>query len=480
MRYKRVLLVNPRISRSYLGPIRPPAGLGYLAQYLDLHNIQHDVIDMHLGYRISHLWKKIEHFRPELIGITIWTYKYKDTYQLIKAIKQKYPEIKIVAGGPHISTLRISALKDCGYIDFGIVLEGEKALVELCHGKPLKEIKGLMCHNERETTFNGDQEFIAELDSLPFPKYDKFELNRYLLKEILIVSSRGCPYSCTYCPVQLAIGKKLRVRSAKNVIDEIAYWYNRGYRKFNIGDDNFTFFKDRVYEICDEIEKHNLKDLDIRCGNGVRADKLDKQLLERMREVGFSYIGLGVEAGTNRILKRIKKGESIEEIEEVIRDACQLGYDVTLFFLVGSPGENRSDLMESVKLAEKYPVIDARFYNIVPYPSTELFEWIRKNNLFLRGPEDYLNDASVFTSKPIFETPELSAKERVRMLKWLKKVERRIFKKGLKRKLSNYGLMGVLVATLSSTRIVTYIIRHNKIFRQLAENLRYNLSQKNK
>ncbi|MDP2924659.1 MAG: radical SAM protein [Candidatus Omnitrophota bacterium] len=472
MRYSKVLLINPRIAGSYLGPVRPPVSLGYLGQSLEISGVQAEMIDLALGYKLRHLWDKIERFKPELIGVTVWTYKYKDTYNLIRIIKRKYPGIHIVVGGPHISTLRVEALGECSEIDFGVVLEGESTLIELCQGKDFSEIKGLMYYQDKKLLYNGDREFITELDSIPFPKYQKLELSKYFLKEITLISSRGCPYSCIYCPVKLAIGRNWRARNAKSVVDEIEYWYNKSYRRFNFTDDNFTFFKERVYEICDEVQSRGLKNLDLHCGNGIRADKVDKPLLKRMKEVGFNYIGLGVEAGNNRILKNLRKGESIEQIEQTIKDACDLNYDVTLFFLAGSPGETSADIEDSVRLAEKYPVFEARFYNIIPYPGTELFAWLNEKKLFLRDPQDYLNDASAFSDKPLFETEELSRKERVKMFRRLRKVENLILKKTIKRKLGKFGWAGRFAAIFLSPKIIYYFIRHQKFMRRLFEKVR--------
>ncbi len=130
----------------------------------------------------------------------------------------------------------------------------------------------------------------------------------------------------------------MRVRCAENVLDEIEYWYERGYRKFNFVDDNFTFYSDRVHEICDGIERRGLNNLKFTCTNGIRADRVDRQLLTRMKEVGFYYIAFGVEGGNEKILKSLKKGETMEPIKRAIKDVCDLGYEVMLFFLVGSPG----------------------------------------------------------------------------------------------------------------------------------------------
>lgn len=457
-----------------MGPLRPPVGLGYLAEYMSRRGAEYDILDMTLGYKLRHLLKRIGSFRPELIGVSVWTYMYKNTYALIEAIKKTYPAIPIVAGGPHISTLRENVLKECSAIDFGVVLEGEVTLLELSSGVDPGKIKGLLHRPGGDAViYNGDREFITNLDLVPFPRFEKFEMEKYFLKEILIVSSRGCPYSCTYCPVSTVIGKLLRVRSAENVVEEIIHWYNRGYKIFNFSDDNFTFFKDRVYEICEKIERRRLEGLALRCGNGVRADKVDRKLLERMKSAGFKYIAFGVEAGNNRILQRLKKGECIEDIEAAIKEASSLSFDVTLFFLVGSPGESWQDLEDSIRLAKKYPVTDARFYNIIPYPSTKLFDYLKENGLFLREPGEYLNDTSAFSEKPVFQTPELSGPERIKALRLLKKVRNDILKRALKNKLKRYGIVGRVAAVLFGIDFVQNIARHNKLIRRMAEKARY-------
>jgi radical SAM superfamily enzyme YgiQ (UPF0313 family) len=203
-------------------------------------------------------------------------------------------------------------------------------------------------------------------------------------------------------------------------VDEFEYWYKRGCREFEIADDNFTLERDRVSQICTELRRRRFSGLRISCGNGIRADRADRDLLTQMREVGFHYIAFGVEAGNNRVLKRLKKGESIEAIERAIGDACALGYKVTLFFLLGSPEETKADIEDSVALALRYPVYDARFYNLIPFPGTELYDWVVTNHYFVEQQEghDYLNNASHWVNAPIFQTPELPVEERKRLYKW--------------------------------------------------------------
>ncbi|MGR3173256.1 MAG: B12-binding domain-containing radical SAM protein [Candidatus Scalindua sp.] len=419
MQIGRVLLVKPIYYGSHYGDIWLPTGLAYISEALIKANIDNRIIDMGLGYSLNDLKKEIEKYKPQLIGISMMSFGYKHNYEMIKHIKNSYTSIPIVVGGPHMSTLREEVLRGCQSIDFGIALEGEESIIELCQGNKLfSEIKGLLFRDDSgDIRYSGDREFISDLDQNGFPSYSKTELDKYS-RSVNIVTSRGCPYHCIYCPVHLAIGRKFRVRSYKSVVEELRYWYERGYRQFGIADDNFSLIRKRVVDICDEIERQGLTGLKISCGNGLRADKVDRDLLARMKEVGFCYIAFGVEGGNNKVLSALRKSEKIETIEQAIKDALDLDYMVTLFFLLGSPGETKADVEDSVRLATKYPVYDVRFYNLIPFQNTELYAWVSKNKYFRKDPVQFISEASHWVNDPIFETPELPIKERKKLYKW--------------------------------------------------------------
>ena len=240
---------------------------------------------------------------------------------------------------------------------------------------------------------------------IPWPRYEKYELGRYS-DEVNIITSRGCPFHCIFCACH-CLSPTYRARSPQNVGDELEYWHARGHRRFNIEDDNFNLDKKRVYAICDEIERRKLGGITLRCSNGLRADRADRDVLRRMWEVGFRYLAFGVDAGNDRMLKVVKKGEVMADIEEAIKNACELGYAVKLFFVVGNPTETREDVEDMVRLTRKYPVQEVHFNNTIPYPGTELFDWVEKHGGFLRAPDEFLNNASFWEDEPIFETPEL-------------------------------------------------------------------------
>lgn len=470
-RFDRVLFVNPPFPDVFDRPLHPHPGLGYLSTFLSKKNIANDVIDMRFGQSIRDLLKKIDLFKPDLVAITAMTYRYDIVYKLIDSIKSK--QYKIVVGGPHASTLRSKILDECK-ADFAIKLEGEYTLFELCEGKEFGDIKGLI-YRETDIIENDNRPFIKDLDSVPFPTYKKFELEKYGDNAIPIISSRGCPYQCIYCPVGVTMGKQLRVRSAENVLKELSYWYEKGYTRFMFLDDNFTFHRDRVFKICDLIEKEGLRNLKLNCPNGIRADKADKKLLKRMKDVGFKFIAFGVEAGTNKVLQKLKKGESIEAIETAIKNACDLNYDVGLFFLVGAPGETPSDFNQSIKLALKYPILDVNFYNIIPFPQTELFNWIEDNKYFLKSPETYLNADSLWGNEPVFATPEFTAEERRHALKFAKNIKKRVKKKMMTRKMEKYGIIGKFIAPfivqIISSNNIQQLVRKNIFLTKLRANV---------
>ncbi len=469
MRYKKVLLIWPPTFVNIRTKIHghPPVGLGYIAEVLSGNGIQCEVVNMGLKSDISGLTRKILKFQPDLIGFSLMTPRYRQSYELIHNLHKQFPEPDIVVGGPHSSIFRKSVLEECDAIDYGVVLEGDQTIVELCKGQSLDQIKGLVYRNNGNTLYNGDRAFIEDLDSVAFPKYDQFALSEYPVKKIAIATTRGCPYSCIYCPNPLTIGKKFRKRSAENVVDEIVYWYDQGYREIDILDDNFTLDQERVFEICRSLISKSLKGLILACPNGVRADRITEEMLKIMKRAGFSEIAFGVEAGTNEVLKNLKKGETIEVIEAAIKCACDLDYKVTLFFLIGSPGETLEDFNQSLELAKRYPVFSANFYNIIPSPSTELFEWISDKKLFIEDIDEYLNSGDAFADKAYFQTPEMPIEDRQKAFLLANKVSKEILRKYFSKKLRRFGTFAKPLSVFLASNFLQTAYRNSIVVKRL-------------
>lgn len=473
MRFNRILLVSARFSKGrYRLSIHPLAGLGYIAESLKGAGLDLEVFDMNLQYNDGDLEKRIADYKPDLIGFSVMTFGHRQTYDLINRLKTNHPGVKIVAGGPHISTFRQKVLQDCPGIDYGIILEGDRSIIQLCSGDGFGSIQGFIYREGTEVVVNPFKDFIMDLDKLAFPRFESFELSRYPTKQIGIVTSRGCPYDCIYCPVISSIGKKFRQRSAESVADEIEYWYRKGYRDILILDDNFTLIKKRVEDICDLLAKKEITGARLKCPNGIRADRVDYQLLKRMREAGFDMIAFGVEAAAEHVLKNIKKGESFATIEESVKNACQLGFDVDLFFLIGSPGERPLDVEKSFSFALHYPVRSAKFYNVIPFPTTQLHAWLEERNLFLHSQEYILNNASHFVNEPCFYTPEMSARERKKAFKTGQKIERRIRRRYIERKIRLPLILRLLASFILATPFMESMLFNNSGIIKLKEKLK--------
>lgn len=469
MKFDRIVLVNPSYSGSHWGAVRPPVGLGYLSEMLTSKDIAHRIIDIcPPDYTKWDLFRAVTWLKPDLVGFSMLTFRYIDTYNLIKELKGRFPSIAIVVGGPHVSMCEKKVLEESPHIDYGIIGEGEISLIELCKGVQLDKIGGLIFRNGKEISSNLNT-FVDNLDRLPFPRYRRFSLISYVAKEIGIITSRGCPYNCVFC--QETLGKKFRMRSAGSVLEEISYWHRKGYRDIIILDDNFTMDEERALEICSGIERANLKGLCIRLANGVRADRINRNLLARMRAAGFRYISFGVEAGSDRVLKSIGKGETIGEIREAISMAIDIGFEVTLFFLVGSPMETRKDVEDSVHLAREFPVFDAKFYNLIPFPHTKLYEWVRENGVFLKEPEQYLNDASHWDNTPVFETPWFSRDERKGALIYTRKVRRGIRIRAIRRRLKRIFPLNWLIAGVFSIGFIQDMLQSNRLIRRTLQDV---------
>ena len=472
LRFSRLLLVNMPIKKGrHVLPDFPPVGLGYLSESLLNADIEHDVLDMMLGYDLSHLINIIRKGRYDLVGFSLYTFQYATAYRLIAAVKREFPEIKIIAGGPHVSTFREEVLRDCPALDFGVVMEGEGALIKLCQNDlPYENIPGLVFREDGIIKVN-DYKYNPDLDSIPYPRFSKFELNKYSAN-IAIFTSRGCPYHCIYCPVGRTIGRVYRVRSPASVLEEIIYWYNKGYSRIIVLDDNFTLIAKRVLEICEGLKNLQLKELVLSCSNGIRADKVDYHVLKVMKQAGFNEIAFGVESGTDKVLKAIQKGESLKTIEKRISQACELGFKVVLFFIIGSPTETFSDFLSSILLALRYPVYSARFYNLIPYPHSKLFAWVKENDYFLLKPSEYFNDASGWVNHPLFETPEFSYKERKQAFSLAAKIEKVIKRRYILRHYQGPKMFGYIFARLSTNNLVILIYERIRVLRFIGLRIR--------
>jgi radical SAM superfamily enzyme YgiQ (UPF0313 family) len=398
----------------------PHVGIAYLASMLKQNEISYKILDMNLGYSQLHALECIKAYKPDMICTTAYSFGHQKVFDLIDFIRPYY-DGKIVIGGPHVSITGREVLEK-SHADFAVMGEGEYTLVELIGSlyetQNLENIRGLIWHKNSGVIVNEKRPYIQNLDSLPFPAYEDFELEKYVCytdRRLPIITSRGCPYQCTFCCTRLSMGNKFRKRSPENVIDEIEHWYKKGWFVFDINDDIFTLDRCRAIKICNMIKERGLN-IRFNLYVGLRVDTVDEELLRTLKAVGCSFISYGCESGNERVLKVIKKGIKVEDVVNAVNITRKVGIKHKVNFMIGHPTETYKEAMDSIRLAKSLKCDFVSFNNLIPYPGTEAYTWVKDNGRFLYPPEVYLNEMPQKKLIPVFETDEFPAEERKKAL----------------------------------------------------------------
>ena len=421
---KHITLISPPwYSDGKLGFLSHNLGLGYLAAYLETNGHRVHIIDS-VAEGIDHVIKVksfgrtitqtglpyeeiVKRICPdtELIGLTVpFTMFARIAKELAHSIKTLFPTIPVVLGGVYPSTLAEDALNsDADYVIQG---EGEIPLLQLANGVSPDDIKGLCFFRNQTLINNGTSESIPDLDQIPFPARHLLPMEKYLTfsargshmgRRTNLITSRGCPFDCSYCSIHPIHGYKWRARSAKNVLEEIkrlVKTYDLLHIEFE--DDNMTFNKQRAEEIFDgiiQLRRDTGKNIRWSSSNGVRVDTLDRELLIKMKDSGCTELGIGVENGDPEILKLMnKKMDRLEKIVEIAEICVDLGINVSPFMIVGYPGETHEHFRRSLDFFMKLKAIGVRQFPvhiIKAYPRTSLFDYCKKEGYLVH--EDLSN-----------------------------------------------------------------------------------------
>jgi len=374
-----ILSCNPEIIKEERG-FDPPLGLLYLAGYLKKYSdYEVKILDCQverLNYK--ELKEEIKKFDPDIIGITAMTLTLIDVMKTIRVTKEVCPDTRVVLGGPHahIYPEETVRLKD---IDFVVLGEGEETFFHLLKNinniEALKQIAGLVFKDKEGIINTGPRPFYGSLDEIPFPPREMLPYKKYfslLAKKTPITTmftSRGCPYKCLFCD-RPQLGKNFRGRSAKNVVDEMEICEKMGIKEIFIYDDTFGVDRQRVLDICKEYQKRGLTVIwDIR----TRVNTVDEEVLKALKKSNCQRIHYGVEAGTEKILKVLRKGITLEMAENAFKLTKKLGIQTFAYFMIGSPTETKEDILETIRIMKK---LDPDFVQITittPFPATDLY-----------------------------------------------------------------------------------------------------------
>ena len=395
----------------------PPLGLAYMAAILEQNDFEVRIFDCPVC-KIDHEKLKVDlaGFQPKIVGVTSMTPTSVSALKSARAAREACPGATIIMGGPHATFMDRETLVEEPAVDIVVRGEGEETLLEIAkleNERKLRDVEGITFRKNGTTIRTTDRPFIQDLDSLPRPAYHLIPVDKYRVsgkKLMPIMTSRGCPFQCSFCVASQMFGARFRGRSPKNVLDELEWLRDEhGAEGLSFHDDTLAFDRKRITEICDGITERKIV---LPWGCGTRADTVTKEILAKMSKAHCNEICFGVESGCQRIRDSLKKRVSTEQCENAIKWAKDEGIFVTMSVILGYPGETKETLMETLDLVHKAEPDDVWLCMATPYPGTELRALVEKLGWKMADDWRLYN-----TMNPIFDDPDLPSAEISRMRK---------------------------------------------------------------
>lgn len=387
----KVLLVKPYNLSDH---IQPSLGLGYLATAIrGSHSVE--ILDcIKEGIKPGDFFDYIKDKDFDVIGFQCYTYDLPNIKIMLKFSKKN--KAITLLGGPHPSSVPKETMDFFSdTLDYCFKGEAEIGLAMLLDGLSGKnslskeDIPGLVWRDknrilENQVIYNND------LDSFGMPAWDLIKPHEYpeaqhgaFFKRFPIapiMTTRGCPYSCTFCAGSRVSGRVWRKRSTAHIINEIKFLYHKyGIREFHIIDDNFTLDKRFAKDVLENIKKLDFA-ISWAVPNGIRMESLDDEILSLMKETGLYLVSLGIESGSNRILDLMKKNITTAKIKNAVSKIRRFNIDIAAFFIMGFPGETIEDIKKTIKFSLDLDIMRANFFTYLPFPGTESYEYIKKTN----------------------------------------------------------------------------------------------------
>jgi len=499
MKKFKVLLVNPPNSvpqnSDFVINIFQPLGLAYVAAMLQQHKINVEILDaLAQGFDQEHFLKhkklvgldyqtikeKIIASNPDVVGISVpFSFQSVEAHQVAKIVKSINPQILVITGGSHATIQPDDLLLD-NNIDYVVRGEGEYVLLDIVihikkdldlsqiSGLSYKNKNGKIIHNPRSTP-------ILKLDKLPNPARSLLPMEKYFQAAKLgrviegmlsfgdrrtsLITSRGCPFFCTFCSVNLTMTRVWRGRSPENVMAEIKECVEEfGIKYFDILDDNFTLDPARAKRICRLIIESKLK-IKWSTPNGIRADKVDEELILLMKKAGCIQIKVAPESGSPEVLKNIiKKQLDLDKVKSVVSLCKKHHLSIEAFFVVGFPEESIYDIQKTISFAKDLRHLGCDycyFFIATPYYGTEMYaNAIAKG--YLNKSKYNLNKILTTSNKSIIISPNFSHRQLISLLKLASRVNPPITKIRL--------ISGLKMFFLDPKRILNYSLNYLKNF----------------
>jgi anaerobic magnesium-protoporphyrin IX monomethyl ester cyclase len=360
----------------------------YLASFLRAAQPGHDqrILDLRCERDPSEsLRRLVGEFSPAIVAVSALTCEAESLHRVACEAKSRDPNTLVVAGGPHISACTDDIIADEN-VDVLVVGEGEEAFADVVRswsdGGAARGIPGTAWRQDGEVHWGAQRPPVADLDALPYPAWDLVDIDRYARfgragnlrrgRFMPLFTSRGCPYQCVYC--HNIFGKRFRARSANNVLEEVRQLTGRyGIRDIEIYDDIFNQDLPRAKVICEGLLRMD-EDYRLAFPNGVRADRMDRELIGLLAQAGTTNLAVAVETASPRLQRAIHKNLNLDRVNEAITWADRDGIVTNGYFMLGFPTETRDEIQQTIHYAAHTDLYFASFFIVTPYPGTCLWD----------------------------------------------------------------------------------------------------------
>jgi radical SAM superfamily enzyme YgiQ (UPF0313 family) len=415
-----ITLVNPPQTTGAPNSGFIPLGIGYLAAVLEENGYVVDVIDCQVQqYTSSDLESELIRLQPDVIGVTSTTLTYKSATEIVQAAKKACPNSLTIMGGPHVTVLDEQTLNEQPELDIIVRGEGERTLLELVDKvsksnlKNLDSVLGITFRKNGKIIQTPDRPFIQNIDELPYPAFKHFDVSKYRIfgKTYLpVITSRGCPFQCTFCLASKMCGRGFRARSPKNVVDELEFLSDTfGADAFSFYDDTFTFDRKRARDICKEMKTRKL---DLQWDCRTRVDRISKEDLTVLKDANCQLIHFGVESGSQKMLNLMKKGTTVEQNAQAIKWAKAAGISVAISVVVGYPGETPELLQETLDFMYRTRPDYVYMCVAIPYPGTEMYDYLKELGWEMSPRWDRYDEQTVVFKNPLLSSEQIMEMER--------------------------------------------------------------------
>jgi radical SAM superfamily enzyme YgiQ (UPF0313 family) len=372
--------------------LMPPLGIMSIAAVLEQHGIPVEILDCYAApLSAEAIVEEVIRIKPDIIGFSCTTSSFFEGYRVAELIKERCPEIITVAGGAHACTMGHALLDSFPALDYLVIGEGEQTMLELAQsgGRDGEKIPGIAYRKNGSGTLTSTRELIPDLDELPFPAYHLLPgfPERYTLPlfsfptapNTSIISSRGCPYACSYCD-RSVFSRGFRFNSPDYIIEHIAMLSSRyGIRHVFFYDDLFTFDRKRVARFCELKAQRGLK---ITYNCIARLEHVDQELLELLKRSGCWQVNFGIESGDPEVVKKHRKFFGLDEVGRKLKMVKDAGMRVKGLFMIGLPGEDEAAIRRTIDYALSLPLEEINVTKFTPFPGAPIYASIREQGEF--------------------------------------------------------------------------------------------------